>query len=95
MANFWANSDLKSDPPPLGMSGLKPTAVLSEPPTNTKLPMHCNVEPVKGNINSKTMLKCFILSENKNNMLNIVSEFLGSDMKTYLTRLKSGKLKRF
>ena len=39
MANFWANSDLKSDPPPLGMSGLKPTAVLSEPPTNTKLPM--------------------------------------------------------
>ena len=34
MANFWAKSDLKSDPPPLGMSGLKPAAVLSEPPTN-------------------------------------------------------------
>ena len=34
MANFWAKSDLKSDPPPLGMSGLKAAAVLSEPPTN-------------------------------------------------------------
>ena len=55
----------------------------------------CNVEPLKGDITSKTMLKCFILSENKNNMLNIVYEFLASDKKTYLTRLKSGKLKRF
>ena len=36
MENFWANSDLKSDLAPLGMSGFKPTAVLSEPsPTNT------------------------------------------------------------
>ena len=40
MENFWANSDLKSDLAPLGMSGFKPTAVLSEPsPTNTKFPM--------------------------------------------------------
>ena len=42
MANFWAKSDLKSDPSPLGMSGLKPAAVLSESPTNKA----SNVAPI-------------------------------------------------
>ena len=56
MENFWANSDLKSDLAPLGMSGFKPTAVLSEPsPTNTS-----NVEAL--NTTNKENINVFIIS---------------------------------
>ena len=64
MANFWAKSDLKSDPPPLGMSGLKPTAVLSEPPTNIRLPMLSNLKEIlylKGCFNLSVQKKPFRL----------------------------------